>query len=489
MIELVHRSLDGVLETEEAQELNGLLERDPGARRLYLEILINVAAFGRYKGISGVVVAGKDDGVSIGKAVFQNVVKRDSVDSAVRRAIDAVNEVESPGPVAKKSASARSPLTGKAFMRGMAKIAAVLLLAVTIIWLDRKLWQSVNQPSPQVPVVAKLTEILNAKWADSYLPVDVGSDLKAGSMVLDEGVVQIRFNSGAKIIIEAPAEITLTTANRVRLDAGTLTATVPEAARGFEVETPSGRVTDLGTEFGLMVNIKGVTEVHVLDGVVEAGLVGAEKGDLHGIRTLYQDEAILLDMQNNSMRNITCNPDRFASSWEDVYYKVKMSGGVRQVFDFPFSLRKNAFEDNQVLVFLERKQVTLPSDVAVNINSAGAHQKFGKIQGVLPAGMRVDSYVIHLDPKSKGYRKQWGTIEFNRPIVGVITDTDQLILTDSILGAHGTLYEKDSLGGRGLEAKVSKTGGDQLMIDEDRRTLKFNLDCRMVDQIRVLIQH
>src|SRR6185436_1902405 len=49
---------------------------------------------------------------------------------------------------------------------------------------------------------------------------------------------------------------------------GTLAATVPPKAHGFAVSTPRARVVDLGTEFGVRVNVAGQTDVHVLQGEV-----------------------------------------------------------------------------------------------------------------------------------------------------------------------------------------------------------------------------
>src|SRR5262249_44377513 len=55
-----------------------------------------------------------------------------------------------------------------------------------------------------------------------------------------------------------------------RLMRGRLTARVPEAARGFEILSPQGKVSDLGTEFGLSVSESGATNVHVFEGKVVA---------------------------------------------------------------------------------------------------------------------------------------------------------------------------------------------------------------------------
>ena len=55
-----------------------------------------------------------------------------------------------------------------------------------------------------------------------------------------------------------------------RLLFGDLVADVPEQAVGFQVETPSGIVTDLSTKFEVNVNKNGQSDVHVIKGMVEA---------------------------------------------------------------------------------------------------------------------------------------------------------------------------------------------------------------------------
>ena len=58
--------------------------------------------------------------------------------------------------------------------------------------------------------------------------------------------------------------------NRGFLKKGRLTAEVPRPATGFVINTPLMNVVDLGTRFGLTVKFNGETEVHVMQGVVEA---------------------------------------------------------------------------------------------------------------------------------------------------------------------------------------------------------------------------
>jgi hypothetical protein len=59
------------------------------------------------------------------------------------------------------------------------------------------------------------------------------------------------------------------------LHEGRLTAVVPERARGFAIATSRLNVVDFGTEFGVMAESEGATEVHVFNGLVKAHLLDA----------------------------------------------------------------------------------------------------------------------------------------------------------------------------------------------------------------------
>ena len=89
-------------------------------------------------------------------------------------------------------------------------------------------------------------------------------------------MAEIQFRSGANILLEGPATLTISGGNQARLNQGKLVARVPPTASGFQVQTPEARVVDLGTEFAVWVNQHpkagartACTEIHVLTGTVE----------------------------------------------------------------------------------------------------------------------------------------------------------------------------------------------------------------------------
>jgi hypothetical protein len=102
---------------------------------------------------------------------------------------------------------------------------------------------------------------------------------------LDHGLVEVRFRSGASVVLEGPSAFELLSVNSARLLKGRLAARVPEPARGFEIFTPEGRVVDLGTEFGISVSDKGSADVYVFKGKVQAYSGSSNATDLSENRT------------------------------------------------------------------------------------------------------------------------------------------------------------------------------------------------------------
>ena len=114
-------------------------------------------------------------------------------------------------------------------------------------------------PGPaELPVVkqnpaAKIASLTDAKWDSAFSPAS-GSVLTAGQrLILQSGLAEITFNGQARVMLQGPADFTIVDVATCQLATGWLTAHVPELAKGFKVHTPSGIVTDLGTEFGVYV--------------------------------------------------------------------------------------------------------------------------------------------------------------------------------------------------------------------------------------------
>jgi ferric-dicitrate binding protein FerR (iron transport regulator) len=117
--------------------------------------------------------------------------------------------------------------------------------------------------------VARLSGAKDSRWIGT--PLQTGEELHRGQRLeLAGGLAEITFDSGAQVTLEGPASIDLNSAWEAVLHRGTLKASIPPEAVGFRVANASVNVVDLGTEFSMIADDSGATEVFVLKGAVEA---------------------------------------------------------------------------------------------------------------------------------------------------------------------------------------------------------------------------
>ena len=145
---------------------------------------------------------------------------------------------------------------------------------------------NVVQQTPPTPVaVVSRSRDSVGRLDDRPTTFYPGSNLfSEQTLVIDEGLVEIQFADGARTVLEGPATFVIRGRNAGSLTLGRLAAVVPPEARGFAVETPSARVVDLGTEFGVWVDDRGRVEAHVFGGQI--GVTVPVSTDSPGMATL-----------------------------------------------------------------------------------------------------------------------------------------------------------------------------------------------------------
>ena len=118
--------------------------------------------------------------------------------------------------------------------------------------------------------VGVLSKAVGVRWTSDQ-PDAVPARLFAGqTLSLDEGYAEITLLSGCTCALMGPAEIDLVSPMRVRAIKGAFWARVGDDAKGFVVETPAGKVIDLGTEFGINIDSSNsTTDVVVFEGAVD----------------------------------------------------------------------------------------------------------------------------------------------------------------------------------------------------------------------------
>lgn len=185
---------------------------------------------------------------------------------------------------------ARSKVARKTGNTSWLAVAAVLLFCGFLAWLAMGT-KRVKEPESGPAPVAVLKEGLDAVWqGNSPAP---GSSLLPGQFKLQSGMASIEFASGARILLEGPAELELVSDMDAFCRSGKILATVPPPARGFTIATPSSRVVDHGTIFGMHVREQGDALVKVIQGEVEI----QAKGPALALKT---DAAVAVDPQGNT---------------------------------------------------------------------------------------------------------------------------------------------------------------------------------------------
>lgn len=96
-----------------------------------------------------------------------------------------------------------------------------------------------------------------------------GTKLVPGEYELLKGMVHLRFELGAEMVLNGPAKFVVKDSQYVRLEYGAIRVIVPPAAKGFTVKTSDADYIDIGTEFGLRVDAgSNGSDLYVFDGQV-----------------------------------------------------------------------------------------------------------------------------------------------------------------------------------------------------------------------------
>ncbi len=158
-------------------------------------------------------------------------------------------------------------------------------------------------------LVGRITGTAGCQWTDAK-SAPIGRDVALGqAYALSSGLMEINYESGAKVILEGPCVYEVDSPAGGFLSLGKLTARVesakPEAANPksqipnpkFVVKTPTAIVTDLGTEFGVEVDKSGASRAQVFCGRVEVRIAGGDEGAK--VISLGRDESARVERGRN----------------------------------------------------------------------------------------------------------------------------------------------------------------------------------------------
>ena len=253
--------------------------------------------------------------------------------------------------------------------RVVALAACVALLAGG--WWAWRGWRQDERKGATSKAVAMLNRVVDAQWNSSDEAPRLGTPLDPGWLRLKSGLAQVVFYSGARVVIEGPAELQIISPSTASCRMGRLTAEVPPEARGFRIATPRMNVTDLGTVFGLDVK-EGATELHVFKGSVEfVPAIGAAKQSL-------QEGSGAVAEGSRPPRLITANAAAFASMFD---LQAKSVAAESSRYDQWRAASRRLNQDPSLLVHFDFEHAA-PSDWRLhNVSGESAAVPDGTIVG------------------------------------------------------------------------------------------------------------
>jgi hypothetical protein len=204
--------------------------------------------------------------------------------------------------------------------RFLAIAAGVLVPLAAFAWYSLRSNPQVDEVARRMQLlraphkVARVASVDDAVWQDGARYAQ-GDLLPEGERLhLLRGTAQISMGCGADILLQSPCAVELASDSRIRLDHGKLTAQAAEWAKGFVVETEDLRITDLGTRFAVLAESPGVTEAHVLEGVVRAEPLGGQTGAKAASMLVTAGQAVRWNEGEGRIERTRVEGSRFAET-------------------------------------------------------------------------------------------------------------------------------------------------------------------------------
>jgi len=124
--------------------------------------------------------------------------------------------------------------------------------------------------------VATLQDSIGARWDTQHAAMQTGLRFRTGSDAyrLDAGYATIAFDNNTAVTLEGPAQFGILAEDQIALEYGKVYLFVPPQAYGFMLVTPTAKIIDLGTEFGVRQGMDGNTDLHVVKGKTMLATVG-----------------------------------------------------------------------------------------------------------------------------------------------------------------------------------------------------------------------
>ena len=166
---------------------------------------------------------------------------------------------------------------------------------------------------PATPV-ATMVRSRDCQWSGEQPPKFEGHNLLTRELSLEQGVAELRFDSGVRLVIEGPTKLTIHSSTSATVSIGRVVLHGHELAEEFELITPRANLYDIGTEYGTSVDETGDVEIHVFDGAVR---IQENKNDLASSNPVIIQAGAAKQIGEGSSSDIALAPERFKRETSD----------------------------------------------------------------------------------------------------------------------------------------------------------------------------
>ena len=201
------------------------------------------------------------------------------------------------------------------------RLSALAAAAAAVIALGAFFWlrPAVPPARPQEVAASGVALLVRSAGADWEVTAPAsGAVLVSQTLRLRSGAVLMELFSGARVIVEGPAELQLVSPGEINLRSGKLSAHVPPQARGFTVRAQDFTLVDHGTDFAIAIPSGSAPEVHVFTGKGEVKAAPLDP------RTLGGGEAVRLE--KGQWRNVSAAREGFVTEAELIRREAALAG-------------------------------------------------------------------------------------------------------------------------------------------------------------------
>jgi hypothetical protein len=305
--ELLILAMDKTISPEQINEVNTLLRGHPDRIRFTVRFLQVASHLRQSKKLASMTKS------------WLAAESQDSFDGFMRLMAEYENTAEAVELEKAEEVPARPPVSPApvAPERPRASRLSIFTLLVSSAALFCLIAYVTFSPTAGRVETATVHDSFGARWLNS----DQDQQMKKGSrlathsepLCLQEGLVELRFDNNARVVIEGPAQFQIVTGDRIGLEYGKVYAAVPPEAIGFSIYTKNAKIIDLGTEFGIEIGRLGDTCLHMIKG--KARLIAGKESEPVSME-VSQGSAKKVSGRTQTVSDVSCDERLFVRAFD-----------------------------------------------------------------------------------------------------------------------------------------------------------------------------